>query len=85
MISGESRSDEYRFEVADDGSGIPDAQKADVLGKGERGLRSGRTGIGLYMVNTVVTAANGTTQILDNDPTGTIVRLQLHRAERQPV
>ncbi|WP_436935306.1 ATP-binding protein [Halovenus marina] len=83
-ISVEADDESVHVSIADDGPGIPDERKAEVFGKGERGLRSEGTGIGLYIVNTVVTEFDGDTQILDNDPTGAIISLELNRAENQP-
>lgn len=40
--------------VADDGPGIPDNQKSAIFGKGEKGLDSQGTGLGLYLVKTLV-------------------------------
>lgn len=35
--------------IADNGPGIPDSQKEEIFGKGEKGLDSPGTGIGLYV------------------------------------
>jgi len=67
--------------VADNGPGIPDGQKEALFGKGETGVESGRTGLGLYLVDTLVSRADGDVWIEDNDPTGTVVVLELPRAE----
>jgi len=70
--------------VADNGPGIPDERKRAVFGKGEHGLDSPGTGIGLYLVDTLVSEFGGDIWIEDNDPTGAVfnVRLPLEDADR---
>ena len=58
--------------VADDGPGIPDRQKQELFGKGQKGLDSAGTGIGLYLVETLVDSYGGAVWIEDRaDQTGT--------------
>ena len=64
-------------EIADNGPGIPDDQKDDVFGKGEKGLESDGTGLGLYLVRTLVEAYDGEIEIRDNDPEGAVFVLEL--------
>jgi len=66
--------------VADNGPGIPDDQKETVFGKGENGLDSPGTGIGLYLVETLVTEFGGEVWIEDNEPKGAVVNVRLRRA-----
>jgi len=66
--------------VADNGPGIPDDQKKTVFGKGEKGLDSPGTGIGLYLVKTLVTEFGGEVWIEDNEPRGAVVNVRLRRA-----
>jgi len=67
--------------VADDGPGIPDDQKGAVFGRGESGLESPGTGIGLYLVDTIVETYGGDVWVEDNDPRGTVVCVRLPKAE----
>ena len=67
--------------IADNGPGIPDAQKDAVFGKGEKGLDSDGTGIGLYLVKEIVEACNGAVWIEDNDPEGSVFVVQLPRSD----
>lgn len=67
-----------RLRVADDGPGIPDPRKGAVLEPGERG----DSGLGLYLVQTVVEGYGGSVAIQDNDPRGTVVELTLPQAQR---
>lgn len=58
--------------IADNGPGIPDGQKRTVFGKGETGLDSSGTGLGLYLVETLVDTYDGTITVEDNDPVGSV-------------
>jgi len=51
--------------IRDDGPGVPDGKKAEVFGKGEYGLASDGTGIGLYLVNTLVEGFGGEVRVED--------------------
>ncbi|WP_410766369.1 ATP-binding protein [Haloferax sp. DFSO60] len=66
-----------RVSVADNGPGIPNRRKDVVFGKGEHGLNSTGTGLGLYLVNMLVESFGGDIHIEDNDPTGTVVVIEL--------
>ncbi|QZX98437.1 PAS domain S-box protein [Halobaculum rubrum] len=65
--------------VADNGPGISDARKSAIFDQGEMGLDSEGTGLGLYLVETLVARYGGDVQVEDNDPEGTVfvVRLQI--------
>ncbi len=51
--------------IADNGPGIPDEQKEEIFGKGEKGLGSEGTGIGLYLVHTLVESYGGEVWVED--------------------
>jgi PAS domain S-box-containing protein len=53
--------------IADNGPGIPDDQKADIFGKGDQGADSSGTGIGLYLVHTLVSQYGGHVTVEDSD------------------
>ncbi|VTT88229.1 Signal-transducing histidine kinase-like [Halorubrum sp. DM2] len=65
--------------IADNGPGIPEDQRDEVFGKGEKGLDSPGAGIGLYLVRSLVEIYDGDVWIEDNEPKGTVfvVRLPL--------
>jgi len=67
--------------VADNGPGIPDSQKESVFSKDERGLASSGSGIGLYLVQTLVEQYGGDVRVADNEPTGTAFVVKLPVAE----
>ncbi|QAU14527.1 PAS domain S-box protein (plasmid) [Halorubrum sp. BOL3-1] len=63
--------------VADNGPGVPDNQKEQIFGKGEKGLDSPGTGIGLYLVRTLVDLYGGDVWVEDNDPRGAVFVVEL--------
>lgn len=79
-VSVNEGDDHVRVTVADNGPGVPDAQKTTIFGKGETGLESEGTGIGLYLVNTLIDRYGGDIQVHDNEPEGTIVTITFNRA-----
>ena len=68
-----------RVRISDDGPGIPTEQRERVFGKNEKGLDSEGTGIGLYLVETLVEQYGGTVWLEHNEPKGTHVVLELPR------
>ena len=79
-VSCELRDETVEVRVADNGPGIPDRQKDGIFGKGEKGLDSPGTGIGLYLVHTLVDQFGGEVWAEANDPTGTVFVVQLREA-----
>ncbi|TQF28005.1 histidine kinase [Bradyrhizobium sp. UNPF46] len=80
--------DRLVIDVSDNGPGIPDERKAAMLEPFVRG-EDARTmdetagfGLGLSIAQAIVTAHDGTLQLLDNAPNGLRVRLQLSGAGR---
>jgi signal transduction histidine kinase len=51
--------------VLDNGTGVPDDQKDKIFGKGERGMESEGTGIGLYLVNQLAQSYGGEVWVED--------------------
>jgi PAS domain S-box-containing protein len=68
--------------VADNGPGVPDNQKEDIFGKGEKGLDSSGTGLGLYLVQRLITHYGGEVRVEDNDPEGAVFIVELPLADR---
>jgi len=66
--------------IADNGPGVPDDQKQTIFGKGERDLEVTGTGIGLYLVEALVTSYDGDVYVEDNDPEGSIFVVELPTA-----
>jgi len=80
-ISGEERGDSVVVHVADNGPGIPEDRREEVFGRGEQGLESPGSGIGLYLVDTLITLFGGAIEITDNEPAGTVFTLTLPKAD----
>jgi PAS domain S-box-containing protein len=78
-VSVRTDEDEVEVSVADNGPGIPDDRKERIFGKGEKGLESAGTGIGLYLVRTLVEMYDGSVRVEDNEPEGTVFVVQLPR------
>ncbi len=56
-IHVEEADEHVLIEIADNGPGVPDEQKEEIFGKGAKGLESEGTGMGLYLVHTLVDSA----------------------------
>jgi PAS domain S-box-containing protein len=68
--------------IADNGPGIPDTERAVVLGETEVTQLQHGSGIGLWATRWLVQTVGGEIEISDNDPRGTIVTLRLPTTER---
>jgi len=77
-VTAERDGDTAHLRIADTGNGISDDRKEAVFERDES-TRAGteRGGLGLYMVETLVTTYGGEVWIEDNDPTGTVVCMDL--------
>jgi signal transduction histidine kinase len=63
--------------VADNGPGIPDDRKDAIFEEGEKGLDSEGTGLGLYLVETLVERYDGDIRVEDNEPKGAVFVVEL--------
>jgi len=71
-----------RLDVIDEGYGVPEKEKKHIFEKfyrvGNEDTRKTKgTGLGLYIVKQIVLAHKGTIQVLDNEPKGTIFRVEI--------
>lgn len=80
-ISARTTGKDIVVRIADNGPGIPDERKSEIFGRGEKGLKSDGTGIGTYLVATLLERYGGEVQIEDNDPTGSVFVLELPLAK----
>jgi PAS domain S-box-containing protein len=80
-VSVDREGDRVQVSIADDGPGIPEDQKWAIFGKGDRGLESEGTGIGLYLVESLVRQFGGDVWVEDNEPRGAVFVVELHLAE----
>jgi signal transduction histidine kinase len=75
-VVAERDDDVVELRIADDGPGIPDPLKGEVL---EPEVGDG-TGMGLFLVDTLVREYGGTVEIGGHEPRGTVVTITLPRA-----
>ncbi len=80
-VSATRTNGSVQVTIADNGPGIPDDQKEDIFGKGEKGLESAGTGIGLYLVKSLTELYGGTVWVEDNDPAGSVFVVELPIAD----
>lgn len=71
-----------RLEIADQGIGIDESEKEKIFEKfyriGNEDTRKTKgTGLGLYIVNEIVRAHKGKIAVLDNEPRGTVFRIDV--------
>jgi PAS domain S-box-containing protein len=66
-------------EVADNGPGVPADRRVEIFGRGERGLNSSGTGVGLYLVDTLVDRYGGDITVDDSDVGGASFTVTLPR------
>lgn len=69
-VSVETDASTVRVRVADNGPGVPDELKERIFGRGERGMSSEGTGIGLYLVQTLVDQYGGRVWVEDRAERG---------------
>ncbi|WP_312907242.1 histidine kinase N-terminal 7TM domain-containing protein [Natronosalvus caseinilyticus] len=67
--------------IADDGPGIP-AVEREVLTAGRETSLEHASGLGLWLVNWIVARSGGEVKFAENEPRGSIVRLQFPRATK---
>jgi PAS domain S-box-containing protein len=71
-VSSKTQDDRISIRVADNGPGISDDAKENIFGKGEKGLDSEGTGIGLYLVKSLVESYGGDVWVEDRKAGGVI-------------
>lgn len=80
-VSTTLSDDTVSVSISDNGPGITDEHKEEIFAKGESGLDSGGTGLGLYLVQALVEQYDGAVRVEDNDPEGTVFIVELPVAE----
>lgn len=84
-VSTEEREANVEIRIEDNGPGISDDMKEKIFEKGEKDTGSRGTGIGLYLVQTLVDNYGGEVWIEDNDPTGAVFVVVLSKVGAKPV
>lgn len=79
-VAVEEDDETIQIRIADNGPGVPDEDKGEIFGQGQKGLESRGTGVGLYLVETLTTQFGGTVRIEDNEPRGAVFVVELERA-----
>lgn len=82
-ISIEEESDLINIRVADNGPGISDERKREIFGRGEKGLESSGSGLGLYLVDSLVSTFGGSVWVEDNEPEGAVFVIELLKAKME--
>ncbi|MFW6383861.1 MAG: PAS domain S-box protein [Halodesulfurarchaeum sp.] len=83
-VSISRESDTVQVCVADNGPGVPDTEKERIFGKGELGLESRGTGIGLHLVATLLDRYGGDVWVEDREPRGSVFVVELRLAGEPP-
>jgi len=80
-VSTSVGSDSVTVAVADNGPGVPADLKDQIFGRGEKGLESDGTGIGMYLAETLVEQYGGDVWVEDNEPRGSVFNVKLPLVE----
>jgi PAS domain S-box-containing protein len=78
-VSATATDEVVRVRVADNGPGIPTDRTEQIFEEGEKGLDSDGTGIGLYLVKTLIEGYDGAVWVEDNEPEGSVFVVELPR------
>ncbi|WP_247010013.1 histidine kinase N-terminal 7TM domain-containing protein [Halorientalis litorea] len=79
----ETADDEIVVEIADNGPGIPKSERA-VLLRGRETQLDHVSGLGLWLINWIVTESGGTIAFDENDRGGSVVTLRLPAVDGSP-
>jgi PAS domain S-box-containing protein len=66
-VDATERGDTVAVSVVDNGPGVPESQREDIFGKGNKGLDSTGTGLGLFLVRTLVESFGGSVRVEDSE------------------
>jgi|GEM_PF-2145052 len=81
VVRVDQRTTRTEITVCDRGPGLPEAERAVLRGDDETPLEHG-SGLGLWIVNWIVTSLGGELTVADREPTGTTVTLSLPSGPR---
>ena len=83
-VAVSTTDDVAKVKVIDNGPGIPEKQQDSMFDKNECGLESEGTGLGLYLVQTLVDRYGGDVRYEQNDPQGSVFTVELPVADATP-
>ncbi len=69
-VSTETTDDMVAVRIADNGPGVTDERNESIFGKGEQGFESEGTGMGLHLVDTLITEYGGDVWVEDSEQGG---------------
>jgi PAS domain S-box-containing protein len=80
-ITVESSEEQVHVSVADNGPGIPDHEQNVVTGERAITQLEHASGLGLWLVSWIVRRTNGSIHFEDNEPRGSVVRIELSKVD----
>lgn len=80
-INARKVDSEIEVRIGDNGPGIPENMKEEVFKEGVKDEVTGKTGLGLFLVKTLVERYRGDIWVEDNEPEGTIFIVRLRSSE----
>ncbi|QSG13283.1 Signal transduction histidine kinase [Halapricum desulfuricans] len=81
VVTVEADTETVSIRVADDGPGVPQAERETLFERGELGPDSDGSGIGLYIVDMLVDRYGGSITVDDSDIGGAAFEIELPRVE----
>jgi PAS domain S-box-containing protein len=82
-IELEPEAEFVRLRIADTGPGIPEMERRVLAGEREIQPLYHGSGLGLWLVNWFVRLSDGTIELGENEPRGTVVTIRLPKAETE--
>lgn len=79
-LTAETAPDTVTVRIADNGPGLPESIRSSLFTPGVKGEESSGSGLGLYLVRTLIDRYDGDIQIEENEPRGTAFIIELNRA-----
>jgi PAS domain S-box-containing protein len=80
-VSLVTETDTARVEVADHGPGLPEVERRVLTGRDDIDQLNHSRGLGLWLAYWTARHSNGRLLFMENDPRGTVVALELQRAQ----
>jgi len=71
----------YDLIMLSPGPGIPDEMKEEIFKEGVKDQETGRTGLGLFLVKTLIERYGGKIWVEDNEPEGSVFVLRFRSAD----